>query len=203
MTCSGVTPNFWTTPSLVEPGAVLARVVDADARADQLEEVLVDRDDRDLEALGARPHRHRPDHVVRLVAGGGHDRHAHRFARLVHPVDLFGEIVGHGRAVRLVVGDELIAKRRAGEIERRGDVLGMVIVDQLAEHRHEDVDRVRRLSFLIREPAAAKRVIRAVHLRAAIDQEERAAGHVRGSISDIIEGHADRRTRRVVRRALL
>ena len=50
------TPNFLDDAPLVEPGAVLARVVDADrAIADELEEVLVDRDDRDLEArLGRR-----------------------------------------------------------------------------------------------------------------------------------------------------
>ncbi len=38
------------TPVGVVPGALVARVVDADAVADQLEEVLVARDDRDLEA---------------------------------------------------------------------------------------------------------------------------------------------------------
>ena len=53
-----------------------------------------------------------------------------------------------------------------------------MIGDELAQHRHEDVDRVRGLSFLIRETAAAERVIRAVHLRAAVDQEQRRAGHL-------------------------
>ena len=104
----------------------------------------------------------------------GDDRHAHRLARLVHPVDLFGEIVGHGRAVGLVVGDDVVAEGRARQVERRGDVGRRVILDQLPQHRHEDVDGVRRVSFLIRQAPAAKRVIRAVHLGAAVDEEQRA-----------------------------
>ena len=53
----------------------------------------------------------------------------------------------------------------------------LVVGDQLAQHRHEDVDRVRRVAFLVRQPAPAKRVVGAVHLRAAVDQEERRTGH--------------------------
>ena len=54
----------------------------------------------------ARPRRQRADHVVGLEPLGRDDRHAERFAGLVHPRDLLGEIVRHGGAVRLVVGDE-------------------------------------------------------------------------------------------------
>ncbi len=160
--------------ALVEPRAVFARIVDANARPHQLKEVLVDRDDGDVEAAVAGPEGERADHVVGLVAGGGDDRDAERFARLVHPLDLLGEIVGHGRARRLVVVDELVAKRRTREIERRREIGRRVVLDQLSQHRHEDVDGVRRLPFLIRQAAPAKRVIRAVHLAAAVDQEERA-----------------------------
>ena len=61
-----------------------------------------------------RLRRQRPDHVVGLVALRGEDRHAHRFARLVHPRDLLGEIARHRRAVGLVVGDDVVAERRPG-----------------------------------------------------------------------------------------
>ena len=86
-------------------------------------------------------------HVVGLVARRREDRHAQRLARLVHPVDLLGQVVGHRRAVGLVVGDDLVAERRAGQVERRGDVGRLVVGDQLAQHRHEDVDRVRGLAL--------------------------------------------------------
>ena len=54
---------------LVEPGPVLARVVDADrAVADELKEVLVDRNDRHLVARSRRPRRDRSQHIVGLIA---------------------------------------------------------------------------------------------------------------------------------------
>ena len=46
-----------------------ARVEDADARRDELQHVLVRRDDDDVEARRGRPGRERSDHVVGLVAG--------------------------------------------------------------------------------------------------------------------------------------
>ena len=52
-----------------------------------------------------------------------------------------------------------------------------MIGDQLAQHRHEDVDRVRGLAFLVRQAFPAERVIGAVHLGTAVDQEEGGAGH--------------------------
>ena len=93
----------------------------------------------------------------------------------MHPVDLLGQIVGHRRAIGLVVGRDLVAEGRTCQIEGCGEIRRLVVGDELAQHRDEDVDRVRGLSFLVRQAATAKRVIRAVHLRAAIDQEERRA----------------------------
>ena len=52
-----------------------------------------------------------------------------------------------------------------------------MIGDELAQHRHEHVDGVRGLSFLVRQAPPAERVVRAVHLRAAVDEEESRAGH--------------------------
>src|SRR6185295_9507280 len=80
-------------------------------------------------------------------------------------------------AVRFVVGDEIVAKRAARQIEGRGDVFRLVLVQQLAEHRDEDVDRVGGASLRVaEEPAlvrAHRRVKRAVHLRAAVNEIER------------------------------
>jgi hypothetical protein len=97
----------------------------------------------------------------------------------VHPCNLLGQIVRHRRPVGFVVGDEVIAKRATRQIERRGDELRMMIVHQFPKHRHEDIDRVRGLAFLIRQAAPTERVVRAIHLRAAVDQKERVAGHQR------------------------
>ena len=67
--------------SLVEPRAVLPRVVDADSGANHLKEVLVDRYDRDIEPGCDRPCRDRADHVVGLVAFDREDRDARALRR--------------------------------------------------------------------------------------------------------------------------
>ena len=52
-----------------------------------------------------------------------------------------------------------------------------MIGDELAQHRDEHVDGVRRVSLLIGQSPPAKRVIGAVHLRAAVDKKQCGAGH--------------------------
>ena len=61
---------------------------------------------------------------------------------------------------------------------------GLVVSDQLAEHRHEDVDRVGRHAGRVAQDAslggADWRMERAVHLRAAVDEiKDRSCGHQR------------------------
>jgi hypothetical protein len=167
---------------VVEPRAVLARVVDAHVIADELKEVLVDGNDHDLEAGRGRPPRHRTDDVVGLIAGRGEDRYSHRLARLVHPVDLLPQIVGHRRSIRLVVGRDVVAKGGPGQIERCRQVCGGMILDELSQHRDEHVHRVCRVAVLIRETAPAKRVIGAVHLRTAVDEKQGGTGHCGGRL---------------------
>ena len=206
-TCSGATPNFSFTPGGVVPGAFVARVEDADAVADELEEVLVARDDRDLEAGRRRLLRQRADHVVGFVAFGGEDRHAERLARRVHHRDLHRELVGHRRAVGFVVGDQVVAEGAAGQIERRGDVLRLVLVEQLPQHRDEDVDRVGGLAPA-RCAAGRRRPCGPAHdtrgTSASCRRSDRGGAcrpSGRRNFYYIIGGHADRRGRRAARRA--
>ena len=156
----------------VVPRAFVPGVVDRDAVVHQLKEVLVAGDDRHLEAGRHGLRRQRADHVVGLVALRGDDRHTERLAGLVHPRDLLGEIRRHRRAIGLVVGDQIVAERAPGQVERRADELRLMILNQLAQHVHEDVDGVRGLAARAAQAAAAHRVIRAVHLRTAVDQED-------------------------------
>jgi hypothetical protein len=165
----------------VEPGPLFLRVVDLDAVVHQLKEILVSRDDRHLEPGRGGLRRQRADHVVRFIALRGEDGHAHGFARLVHQRDLLREIAGHRRAVGLVVGDDVVAEGRAGEIEGGGDVLRLMIVDQLAQHRHEAIDGVGGVSVGAGQPA--DRVIGAIHLRAAVDQVQSRRRHSEGNFS--------------------
>jgi hypothetical protein len=160
----------------VVPGSLFLRIPDADAVAHELKEVLVAGHDRNLEAGRGGFLGQRPDYIVRLESLGGENRHAERLAGSVHHRDLFGELVGHRRATRFVVRDEIVAEGAAGQIERSGDVFRLVLAEQLSEHRHEDVHGVGWPSLRIPEEPAFRgadgRVERAVHLRAAVDQIE-------------------------------
>ena len=71
----------------------------------------------------------------------------------------------------------MLFRSPACEVERSRDVLGVMIAHQFAQHRDEDVDSVSGVPFLIRQASPAKRVIGAVHLRAAVDEKNRGAGH--------------------------
>ena len=160
----------------VVPGAVIARVEDPDVLLHQLVEVLVAGDDHHVVAVGHAAHGHGADHVVGFITLAGDDRHAQRLAGLMHERNLACEVVRHRRAVRLVVGSQVVAERAAGEIERGGDVRRCLLLDQLPEHVHEDVDRIRGDAAGVAEQGALAgpdlRVIRAVHLRVAVDQVE-------------------------------
>ena len=68
----------------------------------------------------------------------------------MHQRNLLGELVGHRRAIGLVVGGQIVAERPARQIERRGDELRLMLLQQLAQHRHEDVDGVGGLPCALR-----------------------------------------------------
>src|SRR5262249_3562995 len=69
-------------------------------------------------------------------------------------------------------------------IERGGNVLRLMIVDQLPQHRHETVDGVRRLAIGTGQPA--DRVVRAIHLRAAVYEVQTRRAHWGGKLQYII-----------------
>ena len=160
----------------VVPDAFVARIEDTHPFMHELQHVLVARHDHHIVAGSGCAFGDRADHVVRLEALAVDDRHAHRLAGGVHPRDLSRQIVGHRRAVRLVVAGELLAERGRGEIERRGDELRMLLVEELPQHRDEDVDGVGRAPLRIVQRRALRgtdgRVKRAMHLGAAVDEEE-------------------------------
>ena len=76
-----------------------------------------------------------------------------------------GQLVGHRLAVRFVVGGEIVAEGASGQIERRGDELRRVILEQLAQHRDEDVDRVGRKSLSVAQQRAFSGADRRVDTR--------------------------------------
>ena len=86
-TCSGVTPNFSFTPAASYQVPSSRGLKTRMPSRDELKEVLVAGDDRDVEAGRRRLLGHRADHIVGFVALGGEDRHAERLAGARAPAE--------------------------------------------------------------------------------------------------------------------
>ena len=122
---------------------VLHGVVHAHARAHELHQVLVGGDDGHVGAGFLRLARVGGDEVVGLVAlllEAGDVEGSHRVA---DQRELRGEVLRHVRAMRLVIGIELVAKRVLGKVEdhremgRRGELASLA--QQLPQHAAEAV----------------------------------------------------------------
>jgi len=111
---------------------------------DQLQEILVLGDDHRSDARGGGVLGERADDVVRFVALQLHHRDAHGLDDLAHPGQLRAQIVGHRRAVRLVLLVLLVSDRLSAGVEHHRDVVGMLLVEEFAQHGGEAVGCVRR-----------------------------------------------------------
>ncbi len=137
---------------LGDAGALVEhRVEERDARSDKLLEILVAGHDHDLAARRGEARRERADDVVRLDARHlDHPRPQH----LDHPPDepdLRHELVGHRRAVGLVVGVELVAERAARRVEDEPEVGRVLVFQELQQHVGHAVRRVGRYAARRRE----------------------------------------------------
>ena len=165
----------------VDP-AVLHRVVQVDARADQLHQILVRRHDRHVHAGAACRLGVTRDDVVRLDAVLLDARYAERADRVADQRELRDQVVGRRRAVRLVPGVHLVAERMAAGVEDHREVgrgLGAVqLLDQLPQHRRDAVDRVdHRAAGIIKRWQA---VIGAEDIARAVDEIEVLFRHAAG-----------------------
>ena len=116
----------------------------------------------------------RADHVVGLHARLAQDGQAHAAHRFEQRLDLRAQVVGHGRAMRLVFGEQLVAERLARSVEHHGDALGIVVLEELREHVQHAEHRAGGLAARIAE--RRQRVKRAIQVRRAVDQDEIGAG---------------------------
>ena len=168
----------------VVQGVVLGRVEHPDALVHQLEHVLVAGNNDHVHAGGRRLPRDGSDHVVGLVARAFDHRHPHRPEQAADQRDLPGQVLGHRRAVGLVVREFLLAKRGTFAFKDRRQVLGMVRRLQLAQHVVENVDRLGlqpRRGPHGRGGRAGPGVIGAEDESEAVNQEQARPGHVSSS----------------------
>ncbi len=156
--------------TLVAPGVEQRHV-----RTDELHQVLVGRHQHDLVAGGRRLLRQRAHDVVGLVVVELEARDAEGFDRLADVGDLRHEILGHRRAVGLVVGVLLGAHRLVGDVEGHADEVRRLVLQDLAQDLHEAEDRVGRQALGVRQTADGKES--AEDVVKSVDQDELRAAH--------------------------
>ena len=166
--------------ALLDAGLVVERVVGhasavvqhLDVRVfDELVGVAVAGDDEHVVATVTGLGGQRGDDVVGFGPGQLDGADAERLDDLVHEPELLAQDVRRRLPVRLVVLDLLVAERRLGPVERDRDRVGLVIPDQVDEHRGEPEHRV---GHLARRGDEIRRqgVERAIGQRVPVDQHE-------------------------------
>ena len=149
-------------------------VDDRDVRIDQLAQVFVAAGDDDVNALRRRCARQGADHVVGFYPLDSQYLPALQAHHFVDRLNLAAQIVGHGRAVRLVVGIQVVAKGFALGIKHAGRPGGRVIFGQRLHHIDHDAQRPGGLAAAVWQGHApvAARVKGAVQVAGAIDQQQ-------------------------------
>ena len=158
----------------VELLALVRRPHHGHAGPEELPEVFVGRHDAHVRALGRRLHRERPDHVVRLHALDLDHRNVERLDDALDKRDAVAQALGHLGPVRLVLIVELVAVRfGSGErVEDDGDVLGLLVFEQLQEARREAVGGARLVALVVQERPADKGEVGAVGERKGVAEVE-------------------------------
>ena len=120
---------------------VVHGVDQGDVVVDQLRHVLVAGGDQHRLLFGAENAREGADHVVGFDAVLNDQRQAHGADQIVQRLHLLAQLVGHRRPVGLVLLEQLVAEGFALGVEHHRHVLGVVVVDHLAQHRGDAAHR--------------------------------------------------------------
>ena len=175
---SGGTPNLASTPATSSSSGGLAMVlISVTFGVDQLRQVLVAGGDDHAVARRGGHARQRADRVVGLDAGHLEHRPAEQAHHLVDRLDLAHQVVGHRRARGLVLRIPVVAKGLALGVEHAGRVLGRIALAQPAHHAHHAVHRAG--GKAVGRAQVGQRVVGAVQVARAVDQDERVIGHAR------------------------
>ena len=129
----GIDVELGLDPVTIEP-RVGHGVDERYAAVDQLRHVLVAGRDHDFDPDRSRALCQRADHVVGLDAGDTQQRQPERLDRGDQRVDLRAQVVGHRRAVGLVLCVQVVAKRAPRGVEHDADQRRLILLEQLEQH---------------------------------------------------------------------
>ncbi|MCW0415058.1 hypothetical protein NB689_000812 [Xanthomonas sacchari] len=138
------------------------------AGAHQLGEILVAGGDGDVQAVAGALQGQRADHVVGLDPVLAQDGDAQRMHDLAHRLDLRAQLVGHRRAVGLVLRVQVVAEGLARRVDHEGHVLG-ALLEGGAQHVDHAEQRAGGLAGGIGQ--RRKRVERAIQVTGPVDQD--------------------------------
>ena len=166
-----------------EPGQVrdpFARVEHRHLIADQLQGVPIPGADQHLEARRLGPGHQGGDEVVGFVILFGEHGDAQGGEHVMDQRHLTAELIGCRAAVGLVERVGLRTEGLARDVERCGDVAGLLVTEQIDQHRGEAVDRIGGLPCRRAEILRGQGEERPVGQRVAIEQEQPRRGNRHG-----------------------
>ena len=138
---------------------------------DQLHGIAVAGDQQGADTRLLAAARHGAQNVVRLKRGAGQAADAHRVQALVQQIELRAQLRRGRLAARLVLGVIRVAERRAVHVKGDGQVLRLLVCDDLEQHAQEAEHGVGVDSIFIGK--RRQRVERAVHQAVAVDDDKR------------------------------
>ena len=112
----------------------------------ELREVLVGANDKNLTSRLLSLLGQRGDNIVRLEIGDTKDREIERLDHTIDKRELTLKIVGHLGPIRLVILTLTFAERSARWVEDDGGIVGVLLLHQLRQHGDEAKNRIGRLA---------------------------------------------------------
>ncbi len=146
-----------------------------DALIDELRHVLVAGRDQGAETLLGGARGQGTDDVIGLDLRDLDQRQAHGPDDGLEWVELLAQLIGHRRAIRLVVAEERVAEGGAGCVEDDADVVWRGLVDQLAQHAEHAHQGAGGLALGVGQ--LRQRMIGAKQVAGGIDEDDSVLGH--------------------------
>ena len=138
---------------------------------DQLGHVLVAGGNHHRPALGRGLAGESADHIVRLHTLHAQQRQPHRPDNAVNRLNLFAQLVRHGRTLGLVLGKHIVPESLALGVEHHRHRAARIVLEQAADHADHALHRPRRLPGRIGQ--RRQRMKGAVEIGGAVDQDDR------------------------------
>ena len=154
---------------------MVPRIQHGDVVVDQLEGVAVAGQHQRAVAGPVAQRGERADHVVALIAGLFDIGHAEGLEHALDQRQLGEQLLGRRLARALVLGQHLVAEGAALDVERHGETVGPLRVDDLGQHGRETPHRVRGLAGLGAEVFNGKSEKSAERQRVAVNDQQRSA----------------------------